>query len=97
MSTAGSNRFIRPKESKHGYRRGENSEIGVDKDWTWIRIWKFGFSLNNPNRVMCDNWISAIMLGTKKNMTAGIWNLNLAETAHKNGGSRVIDEVFSVL
>ena len=66
VSTAGSNRFIRPKNIKHGYRRGENAEIGADKEWTWIRIWKFGCSFTNPNRVICDNWMNAIMIGTKK-------------------------------
>ena len=96
MSTAGSNRFIIPKESKHGYRRVENAKSGADKDWAWIRIWKFGCSLTNPNRVVCDNWTSATMLGTKKTATAGIRNSNLAEMAHENGGSRVVDQVFSV-
>ena len=97
MSAAGLNRFIRPKESKNGYRRSEKAESGADKDWTWISILKFGCSLTNPNRVMCDNWMSATMLRTKKTATAGIQNSNLAEMAHKNGGSRVVDQVFSVL
>ena len=96
MSTAGSNRFIRPKESKHGYRRGENSESSADKDRKWIRICKFGCSLTNPNRVVCDNWTSATMIGTKKTATAGIRNSNLAKMVHKNVGSRVFDQVFSV-
>ena len=97
MSTAGSNRFIRPKESKHVYRRGENAEIGADKDWTRKRIWKFSCSLTNPNRVMTENWMSVTMLRTKKTVTTGIRNLNLAEMAHKNERSHVVDQVFSVL
>ena len=96
MSTSGSIRFIRTKESKHGYMRGENVEISADKDWTWIKIWKFGCSLTNPNHVMCDNWMSATMLKTKKTATAGIRNSNIVDMAHKNGGSRVVDQVFSV-
>ena len=97
MSTAESNRFIRPKESKHGYRGGGNSESGADEDWTRIRIWQFGCSLTNLNQVMCENWMSVNMLRTKKTATAGIWNSNLADIAHKNGESRVVDQVFSVL
>ena len=77
--------------------RGENPECGADKYWTWIRIWKFGCLLTNSNRVMCDNWMSATMLGTKKTATAGIRNLNLAEMAHKSGGSRIVEQVLSVL
>ena len=46
--------------------------------------------------MMCDNWMSATMLGTNKTVTAGILNLNLAEMAHENGVSRVVDQVFSV-
>ena len=46
---------------------------------------------------MCDNWISVNMLGTKETATAGIRISNLAEMAYKNGGSRVVDQVFSVL
>ena len=88
MSTAGSNRFIRPKESKHGYRRGENAKSDAYKDCTWIRIWKFGCSLTKPNRVMCDNWMSATMIGTKKTATAGIRNSDLCRD-----GARKIDEV----
>ena len=91
-----SNRFIRPKESKNGYRRGENAKSGADKDWTWIRIWKFGSSLMNPNHMMCNNWMSATMLGTKKTGTAGIQNSNLADMAYKNVGSCVVYQVFSV-
>ena len=45
---------------------------------------------------MCENWMSVSMLETKKTVTAGIHNSNLAEMAHKNGGSRVVDQVFSV-
>ena len=96
MSTAGSNRSIRPKESKHGYRRGENAKSGADEDWTWIRICKFGCSLTNPKCVMCDNWMSVTMLRTKKTATAGIRNSNLADMAHENVESRVVDQVFSV-
>ena len=65
-------------------------------DWTLIRIWKFGCSLTNLNCVMCDNWISATMLVTKKTVTAVIRISNLAEMAHENGGSRVVDQVFSM-
>ena len=96
MSTARFNWFIRPKGSTHGYRRGENAKSGADKDWTWIRIWKFGCSLTNLNRMMCDNWISATMLRTKKITMAGIRNSNLAEMEHENVGSPVVDQVFSV-
>ena len=66
------------KESKHAYRRGRNAKSGVDKYWTWIRIWKFGCLLTNRNRVMCDNSMSVTMLGTKKTVTAGIRISNLA-------------------
>ena len=97
VSTAGLNRFIRPKESKYGYRRDENAKSGADKDWTRIMIWKFGCSFTNPNRVMCDKWMSVTMLGTKKTVTAGIRNSNLAEMEHKNGGSRAVGQLLSVL
>ena len=46
---------------------------------------------------MCDNWTSVAMLGTKKTATTGIRNLNLADMAYKNGGSCVVDQVFSML
>ena len=45
---------------------------------------------------MCNNWTSVAMRGTKKTVTAGIRNSNLAEMAQENGGSRVVDQVFSV-
>ena len=41
--------------------------------------------------------MSATMLRTKKTVTVGIQNLNLVEMAHENGGSRVVNQVFSVL
>ena len=44
----------------------------------WINIGKgSGYGnmvvhLLNPNRVMCDNWMSVTMLGTNKTATTGI-------------------------
>ena len=46
---------------------------------------------------MCDNWMSVAMLGTKKTATEGIRNSNLAEMEYENGGSHVVEQVFSVL
>ena len=45
---------------------------------------------------MCEKWMSATMLRTKKTTTSGIPNSNLVEIAYENGWIRVIDQVFSV-